>query len=55
VESGLIGWTRPLSDSQVLRSRGELNPLLARVASDIAEAFPNKDGSPGKTGKRSTR
>ena len=55
VESGLIGWTRPLSDSQVLRSRGELNPLLARVASDIAEAFPNKDGSPGKTGQRSTR
>jgi Curli production assembly/transport component CsgG len=42
VESGLIQWTKTITDSHTLGSRGELSLLLERVAKTAAGAFPDK-------------
>ena len=44
VESGLISWTRSLTQSRVVGSRSEASSVLSLVARNIASDFPDKNG-----------
>ena len=55
VESGQIRWSKSLTDSHTLGSRGELSILLSCVANNMANAFPDKRAMNSKSDKKSAK